>query len=122
MLAVGRALMMGPEALLLDEPSAGLAPKVVEELFEALAEIKSRSAGRRIRCVTRLPLEQVARLPGVKDVSRHGAALEILAAQAEPVVLALLSQDPALSDLEVSGAGLEQAFLALTREPRKEAA
>ncbi|HEY4127633.1 MAG TPA: ABC transporter ATP-binding protein [Gammaproteobacteria bacterium] len=86
------------------------------------AEIKSRTAGRRVRCVTHLSLEQVSRLPGVKDVSRHGAALEILATQAEPVVLALLSQDPALSDLEVSGAGLEQAFLALTREPRKEAA
>ena len=86
------------------------------------AEIKAGSAGRRIRCVTRLSLEQVARLPGVKDVSRHGAALEILATQAEPVVLALLSQDPALSDLEVSGAGLEQAFLALTRQPQKEAA
>jgi ABC-2 type transport system ATP-binding protein len=86
------------------------------------AEIKSRSAGRRIRCVTRLSPEQAARLPGVKDVSRHGAALEIFAVQAEPAVLALLTQDPALSDLEVSGAGLEQAFLALTREPRKEAA
>jgi ABC-2 type transport system ATP-binding protein len=86
------------------------------------AEIKSRSAGLRIRCVTRLTAEQVAHLPGVKDVSRHGAALEILATQAEPVVLALLTQDPSLSDLEVSGAGLEQAFLALTREPRKEAA
>ncbi|HEX4299679.1 MAG TPA: ABC transporter ATP-binding protein [Gammaproteobacteria bacterium] len=86
------------------------------------AELKSRSAGRRIRCVTRLSLEQVARLPGVKDVNRHGAALEILAAQAEPVVLALLTQDPSLSDLEVSGAGLEQAFLALTLEPKREAA
>jgi ABC-2 type transport system ATP-binding protein len=86
------------------------------------AEIKSRTAGRRIRCVTRLSAEQVAHLPGVKDVTRHGAALEILAAHAEPVVLALLSQDASLSDLEVSGAGLEQAFLALTREPRKEAA
>jgi ABC-2 type transport system ATP-binding protein len=86
------------------------------------AEIKARSAGRRIRCVTRLTAEQVAGLPGVKDVSRQGAALEILASRAEPVVKELLAQDPALSDLEVSGVGLEQAFLALTRQPQKEAA
>lgn len=88
----------------------------------APAEIKSRAAGRRIRCVTRLAPEAVARIPGVKDVTRVGVALEILAVQAEPVVLTLLSQDPSLSDLEVSGAGLEQAFLTLTRQPQKEAA
>ena len=86
------------------------------------AEIKAGSAGRRIRCVTRVSVEQVARMVGVKDVARHGAALEILAARAEPVLRELLLQDPDLSDLEVSGAGLEQAFLALTRQPQKEAA
>ena len=39
MVAVGRALMAQPKLLLLDEPSLGLAPKVVQSMFEAIAEI-----------------------------------------------------------------------------------
>jgi branched-chain amino acid transport system ATP-binding protein len=39
MVAVGRALMAGPKLLLLDEPSLGLAPAVVEELFRVLRAI-----------------------------------------------------------------------------------
>ena len=39
MVAIGRALMMRPRLLLLDEPSHGLAPKVVDELHDALAAI-----------------------------------------------------------------------------------
>ena len=39
MVAVGRALMVAPRLLLLDEPSHGLAPKVVDELHEALVRI-----------------------------------------------------------------------------------
>jgi branched-chain amino acid transport system ATP-binding protein len=39
MLAIGRALMSGPRLLLLDEPSLGLAPVVVDALFDVLREI-----------------------------------------------------------------------------------
>lgn len=43
MLAVARALMCRPRLLLCDEPSLGLAPLVVRELFERLAEVNQRS-------------------------------------------------------------------------------
>jgi branched-chain amino acid transport system ATP-binding protein len=41
-LAIGRALVARPRVILLDEPSLGLAPKIVDVVFEALAEIRSR--------------------------------------------------------------------------------
>jgi branched-chain amino acid transport system ATP-binding protein len=41
MLAMGRALMAAPRLLLLDEPSMGLAPLVVEEIFALIAELKA---------------------------------------------------------------------------------
>jgi branched-chain amino acid transport system ATP-binding protein len=40
MLAIGRALMAKPKVLLLDEPSMGLAPLMVQEIFRVLKEIK----------------------------------------------------------------------------------
>jgi branched-chain amino acid transport system ATP-binding protein len=43
-LAIGRALVADPEVVLLDEPSLGLAPLVVDIVFEALAEIRDRGA------------------------------------------------------------------------------
>ena len=42
MLALGRGLMAGPEMLLLDEPTLGLAPIVVKEVFEKVSEISER--------------------------------------------------------------------------------
>jgi branched-chain amino acid transport system ATP-binding protein len=42
MLAIGRALMASPKVLLLDEPSMGLAPMLVAQIFEIIAEINRR--------------------------------------------------------------------------------
>ncbi|HET6494374.1 MAG TPA: ABC transporter ATP-binding protein [Thermoleophilia bacterium] len=55
MLAVGRALMSRPRLLLLDEPSLGLAPKVIAEIFAVLGELRAQG-------VTILLVEQDARL------------------------------------------------------------
>ena len=46
MLAVGRALMARPKILLMDEPSTGLAPIIVEEIFEIIGRL--RDEGRTI--------------------------------------------------------------------------
>ena len=80
-------------------------------------EIKARVRGRRIRCRTALSLGDLAALPGVREARRpegEGHLAELFATEAERAVRALLDRDPDLSDLEIHGAGLEEAFLALT--------
>ncbi|MGU3537429.1 ABC transporter ATP-binding protein [Methylobacterium sp. A54F] len=67
MLAMGRALMLRPEILLLDEPSMGLAPKLVEEVFRIIRQLKAEQ-------VTMLLVEQFAMAAlGVAD---HAYVLE----------------------------------------------
>lgn len=78
------------------------------------AEIKHRVTGRRIRCITDLEINFLRSLPSVLSVEQDREAVIITAAQAERVVAELLRHDPALRGLEVSTAGLEDAFLALT--------
>jgi ABC-2 type transport system ATP-binding protein len=80
------------------------------------AEIKASTGGRRMRCVSSLDIEIVRAMPGVIEVRRDRDALEIHAAQAEPILRELLMRDAGLSDIEVSSAGLEEAFLALTQD------
>ena len=80
------------------------------------AQIKAGTAGRRIRCVSSLDIETVRTLPGVSEVRRDRNGLEIHAAEAEPILRELLMRDATLSGLDVSSAGLEEAFLALTQD------
>lgn len=42
MVAIGRTLMARPKLLLLDEPSMGLAPKIVSDIFKTIQTLKSR--------------------------------------------------------------------------------
>ncbi len=79
------------------------------------AEVKAGTASRRVRVVSRLDEAWFRARPGVADVRRDGQAVEVLCAAAEPLVLDVLRTDPAASDLEVSGASLEDAFLAITQ-------
>jgi ABC-2 type transport system ATP-binding protein len=84
------------------------------------AEVKARAANRKIRCRTALPLAEVTALSGVHGAHRDGELTELLAADAESVIRELMGRDPGLSALEVRGADLEEAFLALTGAEEKE--
>jgi branched-chain amino acid transport system ATP-binding protein len=67
MLAMARAVMLNPEIVLLDEPSMGLAPILVEEVFRIIADLKSRG-------VTMLLVEQFA--AAALKVADYGYVLE----------------------------------------------
>ena len=67
MLAIGRALMAEPKLLLLDEPSMGLAPVLVERIYETVAEINQQGT-------TILLVEQNANF--ALEVSKRGYVLE----------------------------------------------
>jgi branched-chain amino acid transport system ATP-binding protein len=67
MLAVGRALMAQPQLLMLDEPSLGLAPRIVREIFQIIARLRSTG-------VAILLVEQNAR--AALQVADYGYVLE----------------------------------------------
>jgi ABC-2 type transport system ATP-binding protein len=79
-------------------------------------EIKARTAGKKIRCVTQLSPVVVRALPGVVDVHDDRDTMVIHASRPEDVLRELLNRDLDISGVEVAGAGLEDAFLALTQE------
>jgi len=63
MLAIGRGLMIGGKTLLIDEPSLGLAPLVIDQIYQVLADLKAE--GRAILLVE----ENASRVADVADVA-----------------------------------------------------
>jgi branched-chain amino acid transport system ATP-binding protein len=84
MLAIGRGLMSRPRYLLLDEPSLGLAPMPIAEIFRKLTEI--RAHGTAI-----LLVEQNA--AAALDVADHGYVLETGLIRLEGSAAALAADD-----------------------------
>ena len=68
MLVIGRALMSDPKVILLDEPSLGLAPMVVEEIFKVIRRLKEEQG------LTVLLVEQNAAL--ALELADHGYVME----------------------------------------------
>ncbi len=68
MVAIGRALMSKPKLLMLDEPSLGLAPKIIETIFQAITRLRSESG------IAILLVEQNAQL--ALRISDYGYVLE----------------------------------------------
>jgi ABC-2 type transport system ATP-binding protein len=79
------------------------------------AAIKSRAIGKQVRFSSRLTLDEIRAIPGVLSATADQKRFELQVQSAEPVVRELLQRDSWLSDLEVTSAGLEEAFLALTQ-------
>jgi ABC-2 type transport system ATP-binding protein len=80
-------------------------------------EIKARVGTRTIRVTLPDVAEvELAALPGVATATRHGASVALVCADSDAALRALLADYPAARDVEVAGAGLEEAFIELTRD------
>ncbi len=77
-------------------------------------EIKAKVGGRTIRAtLPGVDLAEVGALPGVTTAERRGDAVVLSCADSDAALRALLARYPVARDLEVRGAGLEEAFLEL---------
>ncbi|QNP67006.1 ABC transporter ATP-binding protein [Streptomyces genisteinicus] len=105
MLAIGRALMAAPRLLLLDEPSLGLAPLMVERIAEVVREINAQGTSVLLveqNAAMALALADEAYVLDVGEVRLSGPAAEL--ARTDAVRRLYLGEDPAAEPAgEVSG-------------------
>ncbi len=86
-------------------------------------EIKALVGTRTIRTtLPEAPLEALERLPGVTRAERHGEAVALACTDSDAAIRALLAAFPDARDIEIRGAGLEEAFVQLTGSEDEEAA
>ena len=78
------------------------------------AGIKARAAGKRVRAKSSVPLETITGWPGVRSATATDGIVQLLSHEPEEVLRRWLALDPKLSELEVSGLNLEDAFVSLT--------
>ncbi|MET0326399.1 MAG: ABC transporter ATP-binding protein [Ilumatobacteraceae bacterium] len=80
-------------------------------------EIKARAGGRVIRAtLPDVPIEALGATPGVTRAERHGDSVELVCADSDRAIRAVLQHHPDARDIEIRGAGLEEAFLELTTD------
>jgi len=86
-------------------------------------EIKALVGARTIRAtLDGVPVEALERLPGVTGAERHGEAVVLASSDSDLTLRAFLDSYPEASDIEVRGAGLEEAFIQLTADEEEEVA
>ncbi|HEX7354252.1 MAG TPA: ABC transporter ATP-binding protein [Mycobacteriales bacterium] len=85
-------------------------------------EVKAMVGGRMIRATvpTSVALADLEALPGVARVERHGGTVLLRCPDSDAALRALLASRPEVRDIEVTGSGLEEAFLVLTADEQEE--
>lgn len=127
-----RALRAGGAGVLLTthylEEAEALADRVVViDKGRIIAEgsvdaIRAQVSRQRIRCRSGLDIAQLRTWPGVRSVQREGEGIVIEVEDAVPILRRLLSERVDVSELEVTRAGLADAFLAMTSDADMEKA
>jgi ABC-2 type transport system ATP-binding protein len=98
-----RAILMAHGRIVADGPTTEIKAQVGTKTIRAtLADVDPGELGA---------------LPGVAGAERHGGSVTLRCSDSDAAIVALLARHPQARDIEITGAGLEDAFLELTGDP-----